>query len=106
MSAGWPVQDGVLDLGDLPAERGGVIRRARLAWQAHGTLNAARDNVIVYPCSYTADHEGLSWLIGPDTVLDPTAGSSLSPTCSLRAVFRCRGRQRLPARGHHGGQRP
>ncbi len=72
MSAGWPVQDGVLDLGDLPAERGGVIRRARLAWQAHGTLNAARDNVIVYPCSYTADHEGLSWLIGPDAVLDPT----------------------------------
>jgi homoserine O-acetyltransferase len=72
MSAGWPVQDGVLDLGDLPAERGGVIRRAKLAWQAHGTLSAARDNVIVYPCSYTADHEGLSWLIGPDAVLDPT----------------------------------
>jgi homoserine O-acetyltransferase len=71
MSAGWPVQDGVLDLGDLPAERGGVIRRARLAWQAHGTLSLARDNVIVYPCSYTADHEGLSWLIGPDAVLDP-----------------------------------
>ena len=71
MSAGWPVQDGVLDLGDLPAERGGVIRHAKLAWQAHGTLSAARDNVIVYPCSYTADHEGLSWLIGPDAVLDP-----------------------------------
>ena len=71
MSAGWPVRDGVLDLGNLPAERGGVIRRAKLAWQAHGTLSAARDNVIVYPCSYTADHEGLSWLIGPDAVLDP-----------------------------------
>lgn len=71
MRADWPVQDGVFDLGDLPAERGGVIRRAKLAWQAHGTLSAARDNVIVYPCSYTADHEGLSWLIGPDAVLDP-----------------------------------
>jgi homoserine O-acetyltransferase len=71
MSTTWPVQDGVLDLGDLPAERGGVIRRAGLAWQAHGTLNEARDNVIVYPCSYTADHEELSWLIGPDAVLDP-----------------------------------
>jgi homoserine O-acetyltransferase len=71
MSAGWPVQDGVLDLGDFVAERGGVIRGARLAWQAHGTLNEARDNVIVYPCSYTADHEDLSWLIGPDAVLDP-----------------------------------
>jgi homoserine O-acetyltransferase/O-succinyltransferase len=68
----WPVQDGVLELGDLPAERGGTIRDARLVWQAHGTLNEARDNVIVYPCSYTASHEDLAWLIGPDSVLDPT----------------------------------
>src|SRR5216683_6178440 len=69
---GWPVQDGVLELGDLPVERGGVIRGARLAWQAHGALNDARDNVIVYPCSYTASHEDLAWLIGPDGVLDPS----------------------------------
>ena len=48
-----------------------MIRGARLAWQAHGTLSAARDNVIVYPCSYTADHDDLAWLIGPDGVLDP-----------------------------------
>jgi homoserine O-acetyltransferase len=68
----WPVQDGALLLGDLPVERGGVIRDARLTWQAHGTLNEARDNVIVYPCSYTADHNELAWLIGPDGVLDPT----------------------------------
>jgi homoserine O-acetyltransferase/O-succinyltransferase len=69
----WPVQDGVLRLGDLPVERGGVIAGARLTWQAHGTLNETRDNVIVYPCSYTADHNDLAWLIGPDGVLDPTA---------------------------------
>ncbi len=68
----WPVQDGVLELGDLPVERGGVIRDARLAWQAHGSLSEARDNVIIYPCSYTADHEDQAWLIGPDSVLDPT----------------------------------
>jgi homoserine O-acetyltransferase len=67
----WAVQDGVLELGDLAVERGGVIRGARLAWQAHGTLNDARDNVIIYPCSYTADHNELAWLIGPDGVLDP-----------------------------------
>ena len=71
MTHSWPVRDGVLDLGDLPVERGGVIRDARLAWQAHGTLNAAGDNAIVYPCSYTADHDDLAWLIGPDKVLDP-----------------------------------
>lgn len=67
----WPVQDGVFELGDLMAERGGIIQNARLAWQTHGTLNAARDNVIVYPCSYTATHAGQSWLIAPGGVLDP-----------------------------------
>ncbi len=70
--SGWPVRDGVLGLGDLPAERGGVISDARLVWQADGTLNAARDNVIVYPCSYTAAHDDQTWLIGPDGVLDPS----------------------------------
>ena len=67
----WPVQQGVFELGDFGAERGGVIRGARLAWQTHGTLNAARSNVIVYPTSYTATHDGQSWLIGPDDVLNP-----------------------------------
>jgi homoserine O-acetyltransferase len=68
----WPIADGVFELGDLEVERGGVIRDARLVWQTHGTLSAARDNVIVYPCSYTAQHEDLSWLIGPDGILDPS----------------------------------
>ena len=70
MSA-WPVQDGVYALGDLEVERGGVIRDAQLSWQTHGTLNAARDNLIVYPCSYTATHSTQNWLIGPDGILDP-----------------------------------
>ncbi len=61
----------MLHLGDLAVERGGVIQDARLAWQAHGTLNEARDNVVVYPCSYTATHEDVAWLIGPLGVLDP-----------------------------------
>ena len=62
---------GVLDLGDLDVERGGTIRDARLAYQTHGTLNPAGDNAIVYPCSYGATHDDLTWLIGPDGVLDP-----------------------------------
>ena len=68
----WPVDRGVLELGDLPVERGGTIRDARLSWQTHGTLNAARDNVVVYPCSFGATSDDLAWLIGPDGVLDPT----------------------------------
>lgn len=68
----WPIADGVFELGDTEVERGGVIKDAELVWQSHGTLNAKRDNVIVYPCSYTATHDDLTWLIGPDGVLDPT----------------------------------
>jgi homoserine O-acetyltransferase len=71
-AADWPVAEGVFELGDFAVENGGVIRDARLAWQTHGTLNEARDNVVVYPCSYGATHDDQSWLIGPDGILDPT----------------------------------
>ena len=68
----WPTQDGVLDLGDLPLRKGGTLPAARIVWRAHGTLSPARDNVVVYPTSYGAQHPDLEWLIGPDGVLDPT----------------------------------
>ncbi|QNK82655.1 alpha/beta fold hydrolase [Nakamurella sp. PAMC28650] len=67
----WPVVDGTFALGDLPVERGGIITDARIVWQTHGTLSADRDNVIVYPTSYSAQHDDLTWLIGPDQILDP-----------------------------------
>ena len=65
------VQTGSFELGDLQVEKGGVIRDARLSWRTYGTLSPARDNVIVYPCSYGATHETQEWLIGPGGVLDP-----------------------------------
>ncbi|MBW4042943.1 MAG: alpha/beta fold hydrolase [Acidobacteria bacterium] len=70
--ATWPVTEGALELGDLEVERGGAIRDARLVYATYGTLSPDRDNVVVYPCSYTATHDELAWLIGPDGVLDPT----------------------------------
>ncbi len=68
----WPREEGEFALGDVKVERGGTIRDARLAYSTHGTLAPGKDNVIVYPCSYSADHTDLAWLIGPDGVLDPT----------------------------------
>lgn len=68
----WPVSEGFIDLGDLEVERGGTIRNARLSFATYETLSPTRDNVIVYPCSYSAKHTDLAWLIGPDGVLDPT----------------------------------
>ncbi|WP_043359125.1 alpha/beta fold hydrolase [Belnapia sp. F-4-1] len=64
--------EGVFALGDLPLRRGGVLPDAKLVWKTHGTLNAARDNAVLYPTSYGAQHPDLEWLIGPDGILDPT----------------------------------
>ena len=68
----WPTQQGIYDAGDVALQSGEMLRDARLSWKAHGTLSPARDNVIVYPTSYGAQHPDLEWLIGPDGVLDPT----------------------------------
>lgn len=68
----WPVRDGVFELGDLPLHRGGALPRARIVWRAHGALSPARDNVVLYPTSYGAQHPDLEWLIGPTGVLDPS----------------------------------
>src|SRR5262244_752436 len=49
-----------------------TYRAARLADKRHGTLNAARSNVIVYPTSYGAQHPDLEWLIALGKPVDPT----------------------------------
>ena len=59
-------------LGDLRLESGDVLARAQMTWKSFGRLSAARDNVIVYPTSYSAQHTDLEWLIQPDGILDPT----------------------------------
>ncbi|MBP0466117.1 alpha/beta fold hydrolase [Roseomonas sp. PWR1] len=69
---GWPVQEGVFEAGDLSLHRGGVLKGARIVWRAHGTLSPARDNLVLYPTSYGAQHPDIEWLIGPEGVLDPT----------------------------------
>jgi len=68
----WPTQRGTFEAGELSLQSGASLRNARLSWKAHGTLSPARDNIIVYPTSYGAQHPDLEWLIGPDGVLDPT----------------------------------
>jgi homoserine O-acetyltransferase len=67
----WPTQQGNADLGEVTLQSGARLQ-ARLCWKAHGTLSPGRDNAIVYPTSYGAQHPDLEWLIGPDRILDPT----------------------------------
>ncbi len=71
--------EGIFELGDLALHKGGVLPGARILWKSHGTLNAARDNVVLYPTSYGAQHPDLEWLIGPDGILDPTRWFILIP---------------------------
>jgi homoserine O-acetyltransferase len=68
----WENETGSFELGDFAAEKGGLIRKARLAWQRFGTLNEKHDNLILYPSSYSARLADMSWLIGREGILDPT----------------------------------
>ncbi len=67
----WPTQQGTYEAGDLTLQSGACLPSARLSWRTHGTLSPARDNVIVYPTSYGAQHPDLAWLLGSDKILDP-----------------------------------
>jgi homoserine O-acetyltransferase len=67
----WPTQQGRYNAGNLALQSGARLTDARLSWKAHGTLSSDRDNVIIYPTSYGAQHPDLEWLIGPDKILDP-----------------------------------
>lgn len=59
------------DAGDLRLSSGATYRNARLSYKTYGTLSPARDNVILYPTSYSARHTDIEWLIEPGGILDP-----------------------------------
>ncbi|MFT5173533.1 MAG: homoserine O-acetyltransferase [Gammaproteobacteria bacterium] len=62
----------VFELGDLPLQCGRTLPQARLAYKTYGKLAKGRNNVILYPTSYGAQHSDTEWLIGPGRVLDTT----------------------------------
>ena len=45
---------------------------AKLVYGTYGHLNARKDNGILLPSHYMADHHGYEWLIGPGLALDTT----------------------------------
>jgi homoserine O-acetyltransferase len=61
----------IFEAGDVALQSGVVFRSLRLAYQTYGKLNAAQDNVIVYPTSFSAQHYDTQWLIQPSGILDP-----------------------------------
>ena len=59
------------EAGDVTLQTGVVFPSMRLAYKTYGTLNAGKDNVIVYPTSFSAQHFDTEWLIQPGGILDP-----------------------------------
>ncbi len=53
-------------------ESGVVLPSAKVVYGTYGHLNAARDNVVLLPSHYMANHHGYEWLIGPGLALDTT----------------------------------
>jgi homoserine O-acetyltransferase len=60
----------LFDLGAFALDGGITLPGARLAYATYGALNAARDNVIVFPTWFTGTHADLEWLIGDGHPLD------------------------------------
>ncbi len=63
----------IFEAGDVTLQSGAVFPRLQLAYKTFGTLNAAKDNVILYPTSYNAQHYDTEWLVKPGSVLDPSS---------------------------------
>jgi homoserine O-acetyltransferase/O-succinyltransferase len=64
--------EGVFECGDVALQRGGALRSAKIVYKTFGTLSAQRDNVIVYPTSYSAQHTDIEWLVDVKHCLDPS----------------------------------
>jgi homoserine O-acetyltransferase len=70
---------GRFSLGDLELQSGETLPGATLSWKTYGTLSPAKDNVVVYPTSYSAQHADQEWLVAADKVLDPTRWFVVTP---------------------------
>jgi homoserine O-acetyltransferase len=74
-----------------------------VSYGTYGRLNAARDNVILLPSSYMADHHDNDWLIGRAWRSTPPAGSWSRPSCSATGT---RPRPSNTPEPHHGPSVP
>ena len=55
---------------NFTTESGVVLPTAVVVYGTYGHLDAARDNAVLLPSHYMANHHGYDWLIGPGRALD------------------------------------
>jgi homoserine O-acetyltransferase len=61
----------IFEFGDVVLQSAATLRGAKLAYKTFGTLNSAKDNVIVYPTWYSGQHYESEWMIGEGMARDP-----------------------------------
>ena len=62
----------IFELGDFSMQKGSVLPSAKLGYATVGTLNDARDNVVVCPTWFTATPADTAfWMTGAERALDP-----------------------------------
>ena len=59
------------ELGDFALEMGGAIPACRLAYTTLGTLNAARDNAVLFPHMFSGTSKHMQMYAAPGMALDP-----------------------------------
>ncbi len=68
----WAHEQFKYQLGDLPLQKGGSLKDAFLLVDTHGTPNADKSNVIVYPTCYSGNHFLNRMSLGFDRAMDPS----------------------------------
>src|SRR5262245_15660862 len=62
-------------------ESGVVLPKARVVYGTYGKLNPARDNAVLLPSHYMANHHGYDWLIvGQGAAPQPNESRALDPS--------------------------
>src|ERR1700692_1721781 len=87
----------IAEMGDVVLQSGATLRGARLSYKTHGSLNAARDNAIVYPTWYGGQHADNEWLIGAGLALDPERYFIIVPDMLGNRFFRASGNTHPPS---------
>jgi len=60
------------ELGPWELEGGDTLPDARLAYRTHGSLNAAKDNAVLFPHMYSGTSAAMEGLVGEGRALDPS----------------------------------
>lgn len=60
------------ELGNHVLDSGITLPNARLAYRTHGSLNAAKDNAVLFPHMYSGTSASMEGLIGDGRALDPS----------------------------------